>query len=580
MRDAFFTIHKVTPAKTAVISLCLLLLGACAQNVLTPEPAVSTQATTAAPSEEALAVLVPGSGTYSRPISTNSESAQAFFDQGLRLSWGFYFPESIASHQEAARLDPASPMPWWGMAQAMGPNPNSRYARLPDDPKGEGKNAIDKALELSANGTAKERELINALAILYDKASIPDNSERDEAYLTAARALNKKYPTDPDIGALYAAAYMSIGRWDYWDAEGKPKSETAPVAQALDKVMEVTPGHPGANHLYIHLLEASLEPERALPAADRLESTMPVAGHVVHMPAHIYVRVGQYSKAIDNNRRSQQVDKEFAKHWGDKALPNIGTYPLSHRIHAAHAIDFIRYAATVQGNYAVAIEAANRSAGFVTPQNVDMRGGQKRASGPWLVNRIFGKWDKIIAHTPAYTGRPYLDGMWSYVLGGAYAATGDLEKARIESSKLSTLANAPNADEYRVGATPASAVLKLAALGLEGEIKQASGDMDGAIEAFKAAVAIEDQNNYTEPPDWAQPVRHYLGAALIAANRPEEAEAVYRRDLRWNQNNGWSLYGLQQSLTMQGKSEEAEKVNAQFAAAWANADVTLTQSRL
>lgn len=580
MRDAFFTIHKVTPAKTAVISLCLLLLGACAQNVLTPEPAVSTQATTAAPSEEALAVLVPGSGTYSRPISTNSESAQAFFDQGLRLSWGFYFPESIASHQEAARLDPASPMPWWGMAQAMGPNPNSRYARLPDDPKGEGKKAIDKALELSANGTAKERELINALAILYDKASIPDNSERDEAYLTAARALNKKYPTDPDIGALYAAAYMSIGRWDYWDAEGKPKSETAPVAQALDKVMEVTPGHPGANHLYIHLLEASLEPERALPAADRLESTMPVAGHVVHMPAHIYVRVGQYSKAIDNNRRSQQVDKEFAKHWGDKALPNIGTYPLSHRIHAAHAIDFIRYAATVQGNYAVAIEAANRSAGFVTPQNVDMRGGQKRASGPWLVNRIFGKWDKIIAHTPAYTGRPYLDGMWSYVLGGAYAATGDLEKARIESSKLSTLANAPNADEYRVGATPASAVLKLAALGLEGEIKQASGDMDGAIEAFKAAVAIEDQNNYTEPPDWAQPVRHYLGAALIAANRPVEAEAVYRRDLRWNQNNGWSLYGLQQSLTMQGKSEEAEKVNAQFAAAWANADVTLTQSRL
>jgi len=307
---------------------------------------------------------------------------------------------------------------------------------------------------------------------------------------------------------------------------------------------------------------------------------MPIAGHVVHMPAHIYVRVGQYSKAIDNNRRSQQVDKEFAKHWGDKPLPNIGTYPLSHRIHAAHAIDFIRYAATVQGNYAVAIEAANRSAGFVTPENVDMRGGQKRASGPWLVNRIFGKWDKIIAHPPAYTGRPYLDGMWSYVLGGAYAATGDLENAHIESGKLTTLANAPNADEYRVGATPASAVLKLAALGLEGEIKQASGDMDGAIEAFKAAVAIEDQNNYTEPPDWAQPVRHYLGAALIAANRAEEAEAVYRRDLRWNQNNGWSLYGLQQSLSMQGKAAEAAKINEQFEAAWANADVTLTQSRL
>lgn len=291
------------------------------------------------------------------------------------------------------------------------------------------------------------------------------------------------------------------------------------------------------------------------------------------------MRVGQYSKAIANNRRSQQVDKEFAKHWGDKPLPNIGTYSLSHRIHAAHAIDFIRYAATVQGNYADAIDAANQSAAFVTPQNVDLRGGQKRISGPWLVNRIFGKWDKIIAHTPEYTGRPYLDGMWSYVLGGAYAATGDLEKARIESAKLSALANSPNADEYRVGATPASAVLKLAAFGLVGEIKQASGNMVGAIQAFEAAVAIEDQNNYTEPPDWAQPVRHYLGAALIAANRPAEAEAVYRRDLRWNQNNGWSLHGLQQSLTLQGKTAEAKEVQAQFEAAWAYADVTLTQSR-
>jgi len=557
-------------------ALCLVL-GACSQTGTTP----ATTATTSGQDDpQALAVLVPGSGTYTRPISTSNKSAQAFFDQGLRLSWGFYFPEAIASHQEAARLDPTSPMPWWGMAQAMGPNPNSRYARLPDDPKGEGKKAIDRARALGANGSVKEQELITALAVLYDKEAIADDAARDEAYLDAARALHKKYPTDADIGALYASAYMSIGRWDYWDTEGQPKSETAAVAAALEQVLAATPGHPGANHLYIHLLEASLEPERALPAADRLEGTMPIAGHVVHMPAHIYVRVGQYSKAIDNNRRSQQVDKEFAKYWGDKPLPNIGTYPLSHRIHAAHAIDFIRYAATVQGNYADAIEAANQSAAFVTPQNVDRRGGQKRASGPWLVNRIFGKWDTIIAHTPQHTGRPYLDGMWSYVLGGAYAATGDLEKARIESTKLNTLANAPNADEYRVGATPASAVLKLAALGLAGEIKQASGDMGGAIEAFKAAVAIEDQNNYTEPPDWAQPVRHYLGAALIAANRAAEAETVYRRDLRWNQNNGWSLYGLHQSLKLQGKTIEAQKVYEQFQAAWANSDVTLTRSRL
>ena len=528
----------------------------------------------------ALAVLVPGSGTYTRAITTDVALAQRYFDQGLRLSWGFFFPEAIASHQEAARLDPTHPMPWWGMAQAMGPNPNSRYARLPDDPKGAGLAAINKARALIANASPRERELIEALYVLYNKTAIVDDGDRDIAYLDAARALHKKYPQDADVGALYAAAYMSIGRWDYWDAQGNPKSETAAVAAALEQVMVATPGHPGANHLYIHLLEASLEPERALPSADRLEATMPIAGHVVHMPAHIYVRVGQYSKAIASNQRSQQADKAFAKHWGDKPLPNIGTYPLSHRIHAAHAIDFIRYAATVQGNYQAAIAAAQKSAATVSEETVDRRGGQKRASAPWLVNRIFGKWDQLIGHRPKYSGRPYLDGIWSYSLGGAYAATGELEKARAESAKLTALANAPNADEYRVGATPASAVLKLAAFGLQGEILQVSGDLDGAIAAFRKAVAIEDQNNYTEPPDWAQPVRHYLGAVLIEAGRAEEAEAVYRRDLRWNQNNGWSLYGLAQSLRLQARNDEAADIMQQFDAAWATADVELTRSRM
>ncbi len=527
-----------------------------------------------------LAVLVPGSGTYSRPISTDSELAQQYFDQGLRLSWGFYFPESIASHQEAARLDPDHPMPYWGMAQAMGPNPNSRYGRMPDDPKGEGFKAISKALALIGNANEYERELINSLAVLYDKNAQPDDALRDTAYLDAARALHKKYPEDADVGALYAAAYMSIGRWDYWDAEGKPKSETADVAAALEQVLAKVPGHPGANHLYIHLLEASLEPERALPAADRLEATMPIAGHVVHMPAHIYVRVGQHDKAIDSNRRSQQVDKQFAEIWGDYPLPNLGTYPLSHKMHAPHAIDFIRYAATVQGNFAVAIEAANRSAASVSEATVDRRGGQKRVSAPWLVYKIFGKYDQLIGKTPEYSGRPYLDGIWSYALGAAYAATGDLGKAQAESDKLSALANSPDADQFRVGATPASAVLKLAAFGLEGEIAQARGDLPAAIAAFEEAVAIEDQNNYTEPPDWAQPLRHYLGAALVEAGRAADAEAVYRRDLRWNQNNGWALYGLQQSLQMQGKTEAAAEAMTRFQEAWAKSDIELTRSRM
>ena len=567
-------------SKIFFLTLVVTLLSACGsgQQAATGESATAEVVETT--NSEALAVLVPGSGTYSRPISTDSEEAQAFFDQGLRLAWGFYFLESIASYQEAARLDPNHPMPYWGMAHAMGPNPNSRYARMPDDPQGEGLKAITMAKELSSNGTAMEQDLINAMFVLYDKVSIPDDAERDQAYLDAARALHQKYPEDSDIAALYAAAYMSIGRWDYWDADGQPKSETAEVAAAMEAVMEASGPHPGVDHLFIHLLEASLEPERALPSADRLEASMPIAGHMVHMPAHIYVRVGQYEKAIASNVRSQEADVKFAEIWGDYPLPNLGTYPLNHKMHAPHAIDFIRYAATVQGNYETALEAALRSAASVVPERVDMRGGQKRVSGPWMVYKIFGKWDEILSHERKFSGRPYLDGMWSYVIGSAYAATDQLDKAREESAKLTTLANAPNADEYRVGATPASAVLQLAAHALEGEIHQAAGNFDAAVESFAAAVAIEDQNNYTEPPDWSQPVRHYLGAALIAGGRAEEAEAVYRRDLRWNQNNGWSLFGLTQALEMQGKDEAAAEVRAQFEAAWQHADVALTRSRM
>lgn len=531
-------------------------------------------------SEQAQAVLVQGSGTYSRKISTKNPQAQAFFDQGLRLAWGFYFPESIASYQEAARMDPDHPMPFWGMAHAMGPNPNSRYARMPDDPKGEGLKAINKALDRIDRATPLEAKLIRALHVLYDQQTIPDQDDRDQAYLTAMRSLNQEYQDDPDIAALYAASYMSIRRWDYWDSEGNPKAETMPVAEALEHIIAQDLSHPGVFHLHIHLIEASLEPERALVSADALEATVPIVGHVVHMPAHIYVRVGQYGKAVDNNVRSQAVDQQFADLWGDHPLPNIGTYPLSHRIHAGHALDFIRYAATMQGNYKTASEAAWRMANRITGDAVIVRGGQKRVSAPWLVLKIFGKWDELLALTPAHQGTPYLDGIWSYALGSAHLAKGNMDAALQELAKLKTIAEAPNADEYRVGATPASAVLQLAAFGLEGEVLMAQDDLSGAIEAFRAGVAIENQNNYTEPPDWAQPMRHYLGAALLKAGQPEAAEAVYRRDLRWNQNNGWSLFGLHQALAAQNKQSEASQVFNQWQEAWAEADVTLTASHL
>jgi tetratricopeptide (TPR) repeat protein len=525
------------------------------------------------------AILVEGTGTYSRKITTDSGLAQKFFDQGLRYAWAFHFPESIASYQQAVVHDPSHPMIYWGMAHAIGPNPNSRYSRMPDDPKGEGLKAINKAMSLIENANPMEKEMILALHILYDKESISDDNLRDEAYMEAADVLQQKYPTDPDIVSLYAESYMNIGRWDYWEKDGTPKSATSKVANALESVLESSPNHTGANHLHIHLLEASQEPERALGSADRLEATMPIVGHVVHMPAHIYVRVGQYNKAIDSNMRSVKADSEFLQIWGDLPFPDIGTYPLSAKIHPPHAIDFIKYAATVQGNYKVAINAAKKMEALMDPSNVGAVRAQTGIAGPWLVNKIFGKWDELLDTKPAVTGTPYLDGIWSYSIGSTYVAKGLLSKAKQELDNIKSILSLEDVDQYRVGANPVSVVLKLAELALIGEIHEAEGDLESAIEAYSAAVVIEDQNNYTEPPSWLQPMRHYLGAALIDANDPIKAEAVFRRDLSWHKNNGWSLFGLWKSLEMQGKSEEAEQIFNDYEQSWVDSDVILTRSR-
>ena len=527
---------------------------------------------------EAHAILIPGSGTYSKKISTQNKEAQQFFDQGLRLAWGFYFPESIASYLEAARHDPDHPMPYWGMAHAMGPNPNSRYSGMPDDPKGEGLKAIKKAMDRIENASDIEAKLIKALYTLYDKGANPDAKQRDQAYLAEMRKLNRDYPNDPDIAALYANSYMSIQRWNYWGDQGKPISETLLVAEALEHIMSKDLSHPGVLHLHIHLIEASAEPERALVSADNLERTIPIVGHVVHMPSHIYIRVGQYEKALEQNIRSQKVDKEFAKIWGDLPLPNLGTYPLSHKIHSGHALDFVRYAASVQGNYNLASESAWAMTNSIKDKQIMIMQGQKRVAAPWQVLKTFGKWDEILKLKPKHSGTPYLDGIWSYVKGSAYLSKRNTEQATRELNKLKQIINSPDVDKYRAGATPVSRVLKAAAYGLEGEIFLADSKYPEAIEAFTLAVELEDQNNYTEPPDWPHPMRLYLGSALISAQKFKEAENVYRRDLDWHKNNGWSLFGLHQSLLLQGKTDEAETIYKEFLLAWQQADIKLYDS--
>ena len=522
------------------------------------------------------ALLVPKSGTYSRAISTDVALAQTYFDQGLRLAWGFYFPESIASYQEASRLDPTHPMPYWGIAHAAGPNPNSRYAQMPDDPQGAGLAAIEAAIDRIDRATPMEAALIKALYVFYNAKSIPDPRERDRAYLAEMRKLNKKHPYDPDIAALYAGSFMSIRRWDYWDKSGEAKGETLAVAEALEHVINTGDPHPGVYHLHIHLIEASLEPERAMVSADALEATLPIGGHVVHMPAHIFVRVGDYQRAIDNNLRSLAVDKEFAQHWGDLPLPSIGTYPLSHKIHAGHALDFVRYAATMQGSSELAIKSAKQMAEAISQHGTPMGRMQKRVAAPWVTLKIFGQWDELLTIESLPHSTPYLDGILSFVKGSAYIAKGSLDRAKQELSNIQRIAQSPDVSVNRAGATATAELLALAAHALDGEIKLAEGDLTGAIAAFEKGVALEDTNNYTEPPDWPQSMRLYLGNALMVAGRFDEAEAVFRKDLRWHQNNGWSLFGLMKALAAQNKKNEAKVIQKQWSSVWSHADVQLT----
>ena len=557
------------------LTLVTVLLMGCGQPTDSQNEKQSTASARA--SDDALAVMVPGSGDYSRAVETLDPVAQRFFDQGLRLAWAFYFPESIASYQEASRIDPDNPMPYWGLAHAAGPNPNSRYAGMPDDPNGIGKAAIEQAMARIDRAGALEAALIRALFVFYDDESIPDPLARDQAYLSVMRGLNQEHPEDPDIAALYAASFMSIRRWDYWDSAGEPKGETLRVAEALEHVIATGQRHPGVYHLHIHLIEASRNPERAMVSANALEATVPIGGHVVHMPAHIFIRVGDYARAIANNRRSLAVDEEFAAIWGDQPLPSEGTYNLSHRVHGGHALDFIRFAATMQGNYQLASTSAWEMANAISPMAATMGRAQKRRAAPWLVLKIFGRWSDILALVPPEKTTPYLEGILAYVRGSALIATGDLAAAQRELDQIHALASDTSLQGNRPGATATTEILTLASHGLRGELFLAQGDPTAAVASFYAGVAVEDTNNYTEPPDWPQSMRLYLGTALLRAGRAAEAQAVFERDLAWNQNNGWTLFGLIAALRAQDKFTEAAALEAAWQNAWQDADVTLSE---
>ena len=571
--------HK-TLTSFACRIISIVIVAACygtqfmGQHPAITQPANNQPATSA--SDGQFAVLVDGLGTYSRKISTKSEMAQKFFDQGLRLVYGYYSPEATASFKEALRHDPDNPMINWGLALALGPIPNSRYQGFADDPKQEGRKAIDAARANAAKGSSVEQALIETLGVRFDTERYLDRDLRDAKYIEAARKTYQRFPKDLEAAYMYADSLMTHAAWSYWRRDGSPLPGTTEAVKTLEAILARNPNHPGAVHLYIHLFESSAEPERALPEADRLEALMPKAGHMVHMPSHIYIRVGDYERAIASNQRSLEADKRFQSDWGERATPNLGTYGMSSRTHARHAWDFLRYAAMYSGNYAHALEAAKTTAAGSTHQG--MGAMERAASMPSLINKIFGKWDVVLAEPAPANGSAYLRGLWHYARASAFIGKRDFARAEEELKELRAAAVDPSVKELLTAANPAPTILELSTRALEGELFSAQEKPVEAVKAFEEAVRLQETLKYIEPPDWGQSMRLYLGAALLRAGRAKEAEAVYRADLKDFRNNGWALFGLAQSLRAQKKLAEAQKVEKRFQIAWKNADVTLKAS--
>ncbi len=553
-----------------ILGLSLLLAGSA---MLAQETGDTTNK---ASTEGKLAVMIEGLGNYHRPITTHSAVAQRYFDQGLLFVYGYYFSEALASFQEAARLDPACPMVYWGMAMAIGPNPNSRYFGFPDDPQGKGREAIQKAWSLRVGASPKEVAFITALLVRYDSKKYPDRKQRDAAYVQAMKELFTRYPDDPEAGTFYADSLMTTSPWNYWNPDGSPRPGMTEAVTALERVMAMRPNHPGANHLYVHLFENSQTPSRALVAADRLGQTVPGAGHIVHMPSHIYIRVGQYDKAIASNERSLAADKEDLRLWGDRAFPSEVTDATSAKTHAMHANEFIRSAATWEGNFTRAAEAARASAAQAAQMVMESNGpAQHRYVQLWLTYRRFQKWQEILALPMPAKGMPYEEGTWHFVRGSAFTALGRTQDAQHELEQLKTLATDPAMARLMIAVNPANIVLTLSAEVLSGELAAKRGEIESALSHLERAVRIEDGLAYMEPPDWDHPVRLNLGAVLLQAKRPAEAEVVYWEDLRRHPENGWALSGLMQAFQAQGKAAEAMETERRYQKAWANADVKL-----
>lgn len=518
-----------------------------------------------------IAPLFQNLGDLHFPISTDNEEAQAFFDQGLRLTYAFNHAEAHRSFMEAARLDPNAAMAYWGQAYTLGPNINDA---LPDDErKMKANEALAKALQMLDAANSKERSLIQALKSRYSENLNSDLAELNNEYMEAMETVQSQFSGDADIQTLYAASVMNTMPWNYWDNEGNPAPNTLKAKKALESAMEINPRHPGAHHYYIHMVELP-KPELAVPSADKLGELMPAAGHLVHMPSHIYIRVGRYKDAVLANQKAILADEDYISQCFSQGMYPLGYYP--------HNIHFLWSASSLLGASEMAIDAAKKTAEKVPLGELEtLPFLQDFASTPLLAYTRFGKWNQIL--TIPYPGDNYkhLKLIWHYARGIAFLRKDNLDEAKEELTAIETLMQDPSLEEVVANYTnPSSEIAKVAYSVLSGEISAYKGDIDAAIASFKEAVQFEDQLIYSEPSPWHIPTRQSLGAVLLNDKRYEEAEKVYREDLEHIRQNGWSLIGLHKSLKAQGKDDEAAKIKEEFDKAWEHADIEINTSVL
>ena len=516
------------------------------------------------------AQLYEGIGTSHRPIGTHSREAQRYFDQGMRFLWAFNHDESTRSFAHALELDPACAMCAWGVALTIGPNYN-----LPMLAEARAKIAYAttlRAQSLAGSASKVEQALIAALRLRYPSAQPLDPTSAIPvltAYAAAMGDVARRFPDDLDVQTLYAEAMMNVHAWKLWSAEGMPTAGTAEIVATLESVMARNPMHIGALHYYVHAIEASPHPEKAVAAAERIRGLAPAAGHLEHMPAHILQRVGRYEEAADANRKGAAADIAYL----------AKTTPLDYyAMYFGHNYQFLAYSAAAEGREAETLDAVRRSRASMSDALLkEMPGADWYVAELYTAQVRFGKWDMLLAEPPPDPGLPALTGGYLYATSMALAAKNQPAAARERLAQLDQLIAGLPADAA-AGLNTLHDVLAVARLVVAARIGTAEGRTEEALHELGEAVRLEDALGYNEPADWFFPVRHLLGAELLRAARPTEAERVYRDDLQRHPGNGWALFGLAQALKAEGRSDVARATEAQFRQAWSHATIAITAS--